>query len=522
MRTDLADYFALFLLRGSCVWVSIYAHTEPVYCDTIFYGHTSYMRVTIHRCSVLAVPMAVRCLPDDVWILISEWSANPALAHVDRKRRSLLLGHWIVTRLHQDADIYRLERWIHRTHPRRDAVGVNLSVAPTLLQRLRLPCGFGVTVSTLRLNLVGNLHGLDEELLDELAGHFLAGWVTQGYTNLRNLCITLPMQSLCDEGFASVWNATLGQMASLCAFSLDVSANGMGDDAFGNPGLAPIRSDRLETLHLNFANNEITCEGLQTLCGLLTATPFHCVRDFTLDLGQNAMVPGCAGALARILWHAWGVRRIRLGLTGNRLAGSGVSALVATLMAFFGDHGPPAAWEHLTLDLGRNAVNAEGYAALCRLFGAPDILPRLRTLDVNLAYNCVRTGARTAIAWSPTLEHLALDLTANGLMAADLRCCLHQIASTAIGLHTLHIVATSNEMETFEVLLPLRALTAGLRCLYLDAEWNQSLSNVLAVSPIVSRAVDALARNLGWGGVQYKPGSVHNALVLGMPLITEL
>lgn len=306
--------------------------------------------------------MAARQLPEDVWLLLSDWSANPALALVDRLRRRLLAGRYIMGRLNQESDLYRLERWVQLGGLA--PVGLRLLVAPSLLQRLRLPTGMGMGVRCLRVAITTPTSGPDEELVDELTGHFLAGWLGQGFTLLQSLTIALPGQSLCEEGFGAIWNATAAAMPHLRVLSLDVASNSIGDDF----QLNPVRSPQLVHVCVNLANNEITLLGLASLCDLWRNATLSLLRSFHLELSQNALTAACGGTLAAILRCVWNARDVCLGLGGNRITTAGVRSMVQEAMQ---NVDRPFRWSHLVIDLCRNGIGVDGFDALGQAFASP-------------------------------------------------------------------------------------------------------------------------------------------------------
>lgn len=299
--------------------------------------------------------MTARQLPEDVWLLLSDWSANPALALVDRLRRRLLRGRYIMGRLNQESDLYRLEQWVQLGGLA--PVGLRLLVAPCLLQRLRLPSGMGAGVKCLRVAITTPTSGPDEELVDELTGHFLAGWLSLGFMFLQSLSIGLPGQSLCEEGFGAIWNATAAAMPFLRLFHLDVASNTIGDDFHLNP----VRSVELVNVYMNLANNELTLLGLVSLCDIWRNATLSLLHSFRLELSQNALNAACGGTLASILRCVCNARDVCLGLGGNRITTAGVRSMVHETMQ---NVERPFRWSRLVLDLCRNGIGVDGFDAL--------------------------------------------------------------------------------------------------------------------------------------------------------------
>lgn len=375
-------------------------------------------------------------LPDDLWVSLSDWSGNPNLAAVDRRRRALLRFRIVAGSIHQPGDARALEAAVSAAGPVRACM-------------LRLPAGLAPWPDLERRALerlsvvVPPPCTLERPTLEEGDAPNLVAWWRPAAPRLRILELSVAQHSLMDRGFVDLWRGTVGALPWLESLTLDVSGNGLGDEAL--EGLEAVAlPPRLTFLTLNLADNEITDAGLSEgglLRALGRAAPR--LRGCHLELRRNALRRGSAAPLGLLLaaLRSGSAARLHLGLEGNWLGVRGLEELVDAAAA-----GPPRLLEHLSLHLGGNGiVGAVGAVLGAAVHRAARLA---HSLDVRLPYSTLLLlGGPSAAAFGlPVSVHrLRLDCSACGLDAGTLRALARSLVAASPGLVHLHLDASHND-----------------------------------------------------------------------------
>ena len=339
--------------------------------------------------------MAAR-LPDEVWLLLADWSAHPGLALLDRRRRVLLWRRIVVGRLTSWTDAAEL--------------GAFLADAPVVDVRLRLPPFFVNTAlhplppSVERLAL--HLSHLFPTGADDSPRHNRCASMTTvattaprlhvwlgGLTALRNLTVQMPRQSLGNAGFVALWHVLVACAAgpetlpNLTMLTLGVAGNGIDDDgvlALLDPeevrlDQRPRRPHRsgLRELRLDLGSNRLGARGVR-------------------GLGQALMGSGSSGGAPATA--AIALDRCEVSLRHNALVGPEGGAAVGAWLALAA-HGGGGVREVLALDVSRNPLGRDGLEAMVDAAGGVVGLWRRLALDLRFVGVAGGLAGQTMRRW---------------------------------------------------------------------------------------------------------------------------